>query len=213
MTSTVSRAIALAAGVLLLTTACSSSGGAAASGASGSTSTGAAPGTSGPPLVSPAPAPPGMTTVHVGSVSISVPATMTAMSDLGSDAQQQVVGYRSAPDADGTAGVVLVTLATAATRSAEAEADALAGLKRDVVHSAAVRETPVTWPGFTSAYAVSYDDAPTTVDGEALHTLVVIAQTTSGPLVNVTAKAPAALFASLGLAASVASLAAAGTGA
>ena len=213
MTHRLPLAVALAAGLLLLTAACSSSGGGTHSAASGSDRPGASSTTSGLPLVTPAAAPAGMTVVHVGSVSISVPATMTAMSDLGSDAQEQVVGYRSAPDAQGTAGVVLVTLATAATRSAEAEAAALAGLKRDVDHSKSVRETAVSWPGFTSAYALTYDDAPTTVDGEALHTLVVIAQTTAGPLVNVTAKAPAALFASLGLTASVASLAASGTGA
>jgi hypothetical protein len=205
--------------LMVLATACSSSGssnaGASPSGAAGSgsaaTGSGGAAVTPSRPLVTPGPAPSTMTAVRVGSVTISVPAGMTPLTNLGDDPQARVVGYRSAPDSSGTAGVVLVTLANAQTRPAKAEAEALVGAKRDVDHASAVQMTAVTWPGFTSAYAVTYNDASSTAGQTGLHSLVVIAQTQDGPLVNVTAKAPAALFTSLDLTASVASLTATGT--
>lgn len=216
--------VAVAVSVLTLVSACSGSGHGGGSGkatatgtsspsSAASTAGASAVATPGTPLVTPAPSPTGMTPVDVGTVSIDVPDGMTPLSNLGSDSTQQVVGYRSAPDPAGVAGVILITAAASATRSAQAEAQALVGLKHDVDHSTGIAVTPITWPGFTSAYAVTYDDKRSGSQTEGLHTLVVIAQTTAGPLVNVTAKAPAALFASLDLAASVASLKSVGSSA
>jgi hypothetical protein len=201
---------------LVLATACSSSGGASTgagkggNGSATSSSAGSAS-TTGIPLVTPAPAPATMKPVTVGTVTISVPSDMTLLTNLGDDPDARVVGYWAQPDATGIAGVVLVTLANTTTRSAKAEADALVGAKRDVDHATSVQMTAVAWKGFNGAYAVSYDDRSSVAGKAGLHSLVVIAQTTQGPLVNVTAKAPAALFASLDLTASVASLVPNGT--
>jgi hypothetical protein len=207
------------AAFVLLAAGCSSSGSSPSSsspktdgsGSATTSSSGSTSSTTGIPLVTPAPAPASMKPVTVGTVTISVPSDMTVLTNLGDDPDARVVGYRSAPDATGTAGVVLVTLANAATRSAKAEAEALVGAKRDVDHATSVQMTAVSWKGFDGAYAVSYDDRSSVAGKPGLHALVVIAQTTQGPLVNVTAKAPAALFASLDLTASVASLVPSGT--
>lgn len=186
------RLPALLAATSLLLAACSGSSGAASTP---------------PPLVTPRAAAPGGTVLGVGPVAVTVPASMTRVDTLQATKGQQVGGYRSAPGPDGRAGAVLVTVAGTAPRSPRAEGEALVGQKRDVQRATGVSMTPVSFPGLTDAVAVEYDDAPSAQGAASpLHGLVVIAKGPSGQLVNVTAVAPPALFASLDLTGAVASL-------
>lgn len=163
--------------------------------------TGAAEGPSAAPLITPGGAPAGGSEATVGAVRLTLPASMQLVEPLQEGEDKTVGRYRSTEqDASGVAAAVIVTVAATASRSPQAEGEAVVGYQTDVAKAKNLAHGPVQWQGFDSAYAVEYDDAqPVNGSTTPLHALVVVAKTPAGQLVNVTAKAPPELFDSLGL--------------
>lgn len=159
------------------------------------------------PLLRPGDGPSGGTTVTVGSVRLSLPVAMRPLEGAAGAEGVATGRYRSTvTDDSGRAAAVVVTVADHGQRSAVAEGQALVGYQRDVAKGTALRSGALDWPGFESAFAVEYDAAGAAGGDDPLHTLVLVAGTTAGGLVNVTATAPPQLFESLDLEGAVASV-------
>jgi hypothetical protein len=159
------------------------------------------------PVIGPGEGPAGGHAVTVGAVRLSLPASMQPLEGQGSGPADATGRYRSTvTDDSGRAAAVVVTVAAHGRRSATAEGQALVGYQRDVAKGTGLRSGALDWPGFRSAFAVEYDAAEAPGGPDPLHTLVLVASTEAGGLVNVTATAPPTLFESLDLRAAVASV-------
>jgi hypothetical protein len=159
------------------------------------------------PVVRPGEGPTGGWAVTVGAVRLSLPASMQPLEGQPGGQGVATGRYRSTvTDDSGRAAAVVVTVADHGQRSATAEGQALVGYQRDVAKGTGLRSGALDWPGFHSAFAVEYDAAGAPGGGDPLHTLVLVASTEAGRLVNVTATAPPTLFESLDLHEAVASV-------
>lgn len=187
----------------LAVSACGDGGGSTAG--SDGTTTGS-PTQSVPPVVVMGDGPQGATAASVGGVTIQVPPGLTRLDHLPVPKGQQILAFAGEQDANGQAAAAQVTVAEKGTKTPQQEAESFAGLKRDVHKATDVTVSPLTWDGFTSAYGISYTDAPQATGLPGQKGLMFVGSLPSGATVVASVKAPPEQFDQLQLQQMVASL-------